>query len=167
MISRPTTASSATGSGFEHDFTGLVLYTRDLDARNKLADPLMQPYARQFLDSVVAPRATTPSDRVRQVIELLLPVGRCSMDQVAKSLDMDRRILQRRLAAEDQSFSGILHATRAALAERYLNNDRYSMTEVSQLLGFEAPSAFSRWFSQQFGVSPTKWRADALSTPTA
>jgi AraC-like DNA-binding protein len=49
-------------------------------------------------------------------------------------------------------------STRAAWAERYLANDRYTLTEVSELLGFTAPSAFSRWFRQRFGMSPTQWR---------
>ena len=48
---------------------------------------------------------------------------------------------------------------RALLAERYLPVERYSLTEISQILGFGAPSAFSRWFRQRFGVSPSEWRA--------
>jgi AraC-like DNA-binding protein len=54
-----------------------------------------------------------------------------------------------------------VHATREALAERYLAAERYSLTEVSELLGFTAPSAFSRWFRARFGVSPTEWRSRA------
>jgi AraC-like DNA-binding protein len=149
---------------FEHEFNGLVLYARDLDAPNVLADPLMQPYAQQFLESMVSPRATTSAERVRELAEFLLPVGKCSVDTVARTLGMDRRTLQRHLAAENESFSGIVHATRAGLAERHLANERYSMTEVSQLLGFEAPSAFSRWFQQQFGVSPTAWRSRTVAS---
>ena len=57
------------------------------------------------------------------------------------------------------SFSSLLHSTRSGLAEHYLANDRYSMTDVSQLLGFTAPSAFTRWFHQQFGMSPSAWRS--------
>jgi AraC-like DNA-binding protein len=72
-----------------------------------------------------------------------------------------QRTLHRKLATEGQSFSGIVHTTREALAERYLAADRYSQTDVSELLGFTAPSAFSRWFRQSFGVSPTQWRAAA------
>jgi AraC-like DNA-binding protein len=146
------------GLQFEHDFTGLVFYARDLDAANSLSDPLMRPYAQLFLNSVISPRATTSRERVKELVEFLLPVGKCSMDQVARALDVDRRTLHRHLADEGESFSSILHSVRAGLAERYLANDRYSMTEVSQLLGFAAPSAFSRWFYQQFGVSPSQWR---------
>jgi AraC-like DNA-binding protein len=147
---------------FEHAFTGIVFYASDLDARNALSDPIMRPHAQRFLDSLVSPRTSTASGRVREVVELLLPLGKCSMDQVARALDMDRRTLHRHLAREGESFSSILHRTREALAERHLANNRYSLTEVAHLLGFAAPSAFSRWFHQQFGVSPSEWRAASL-----
>lgn len=146
------------GLQFEHDFSGVVFYSSYLKSPNTLSDPLMRPYAQKFLETVVSPRATTTKNRVEELVEFLLPAGKCSMDQVAKALDMDRRTLHRHLADEGESFSSILHSTRSGLAERYLGNDRYSMTEVSQLLGFAAPSAFSRWFDQQFGVSPSQWR---------
>ena len=146
------------GLQFEHDFTGLVLSAGDLSAGNPLSDPLMRPYAQRFLESVVSPRATTTRDRVKELMEFLLPLGKCTMDHVARTLGLDRRTLHRRLAAEGESFSSILHATRATLAEHYLANDRYSMTDVALLLGFTAPSAFSRWFHQQFGMSPSAWR---------
>src|SRR3954468_17778869 len=93
---------------------------------------------------------------------MLLPLGRCSTVHVARSLGVTERTLHRYLAAEGESFSAIVHDTRQALAERYLANDRYSLTEVSELLGFPAPSAFSRWFRQRFGASPTQWRQTAL-----
>ena len=61
------------------------------------------------------------------------------MDHVASTLGVDRRTLHRHLAAEGESFSSLLHSTRASLAEHYLANDRYSMTDIGQLLGFTAP----------------------------
>jgi AraC-like DNA-binding protein len=80
---------------------------------------------------------------------------------VARHLGLRPRGLQRYLADHGESFSAVVHATRARLAERYLTNAYYSLTDVSQLLGFEAPSAFSRWFRQRFGTSPTEWRRTA------
>jgi AraC-like DNA-binding protein len=81
--------------------------------------------------------------------------------QVARGLGVTERTLHRRLTAEKESFSSIVHGTREALAERYLATERYSLTDVSELLGFAAPSAFSRWFRQRFGISPTEWRRTA------
>jgi AraC-like DNA-binding protein len=149
---------------FDHSFTGLVFFADQLDAPNTMSDPLLRPYAEQFLKSIPSPRGATVSARVRELIDVFLPLGRCSTVHVARNLGMTQRTLHRQLAAEGQSFSSLLDDTRAALAERYLAADRYSLTEVSELLGFTAPSAFSRWFRQQFGVSPTQWRATARRT---
>jgi AraC-like DNA-binding protein len=149
---------------FDHSFTGLVFIADQLDARNTMSDPLLQPYARQFLESMPAPRGATVPDQVRELVDVFLPLGRCSTLQVARSLGVTQRTLHRRLAGEQESFSSIVNATRAAWAERYLANDRYTLTEVSELLGFTAPSAFSRWFHQRFGVTPTQWRAIARRT---
>jgi AraC-like DNA-binding protein len=65
------------------------------------------------------------------------------------------------LTAEGHSFSSLVDDDRAALAERYLANERYTLTDVSELLGFMAPSAFSRWFRGRFGTTPTDWRRAA------
>ena len=144
---------------FGHEFSGLVFYAVELDAANMASDPLLRPYADQLRQALGAPPAATVTGQVTQLVEMLLPLGRCSTRQVARSLGVTQRTLHRQLAAEGQSFSAIVHTTREALAERYLSADRYSQTDVSDLLGFTAPSAFSRWFRQRFGVSPTEWRA--------
>jgi AraC-like DNA-binding protein len=85
-------------------------------------------------------------------------IGEVQADGDVADPDLTRvtqRTLHCHLAAERQSSSSIVHTTREALAERYLSTERYSLTDVSELLGFTAPSAFSRWFRQRFGVSPT------------
>jgi AraC-like DNA-binding protein len=146
---------------FDQPFTGLLLPAAQLDTPNAVSDPLLRPYAQRFLELLPSPRGATVSDRVRQVVEALVPVGRCSTLQVARSLGVTQRTLHRHLAEEGETFSGIVNATRAALAERYLANERYSLTDVSQLLGFTAPSTFSRWFRAQFGVTPSHWRESA------
>src|SRR4051794_5492192 len=146
---------------FGHEFTGLVLYAAELDAANTSSDPLLRPYADQLRRALGAPPAATVTGQVTRLVEMLLPVGRCSTHQVARSLGVTQRTLHRRLATEGQSFSSIVHATRETLAERYLSADRYSLTDVSELLGFAAPSAFSRWFRGRFGVTPTGWRDTA------
>ena len=146
---------------FDHTLAGLLLYSSELDRRNPASDPLLRPYARSFLESIPTPRAGALSAQVQRVVELLLPLGRCSIQQVARGLGMSDRTLQRHLGAEQLSFSEIVNRTRAGLTERYLANDRLPLTEISQLLGFAAPSGFSRWFRQQYGVSPSQWRTSA------
>jgi AraC-like DNA-binding protein len=150
---------------FGRGFTGLEFHARELEAPIATADPSVRPYTREFLRTVVAPRAPAAAMGVAEVVdavELLLPLGRNSRDAVSRELRLRPGALQRFLAERGETFSSIVHTTRARLAERYLLNEAYTVTEVSQLLGFEAPSAFSRWFRQRFGTSPQQWRSAAL-----
>ena len=150
---------------FDQSFNGIVFHTADLDAPNTMSGPSMGPYARQFLESLDAGPAAASVIRVRQLIELLLPTGRCSVDQIARSLGVDRRTVHRRLADAGQTYSSVLNATRVDLAEHLVAGRRYSLTEVSDLLGFSSASNFSRWFRGQFGCSPKQWRAKHQPTP--
>jgi len=144
---------------FQREFAGIVLRAGDLAAPNAMADPLLRPYAHQFLDALAPPAEVTTVARVRELIEVLLPTGHCSIVQVARSLGVDRRTVQRRLAGSGQTFSALLNTVRAELAERLVPNPRRSLTEIAGELGFSEPSAFSRWFRGQFGCSPTQWRS--------
>lgn len=142
---------------FGHDFTGLVMYSRDLDGGGPAPRGAGADSASMIRALTGQPRAAI-GDRVKELVEVLLPTGRCSAEEVARTLRVDRRTLHRHLGAEGTTFTAILDQTRAGLAERYLANARYPMTEISQLLGFAAPSAFTRWFRRHFDDSPTEWR---------
>ncbi|WFR74725.1 AraC family transcriptional regulator [Prescottella defluvii] len=148
---------------FDNDFSGIVTYTGDLNEPNRLSDPGLRSYAKQFLDTISAPEEPTLEGRVRELVELLLPTGRCSIDQVARSLGVDRRTVHRHLAKSGQTFTSVLDTTRAELANRMVSGTRYSFTEISEMLAFSTPSSFSRWFNQQFGVSPREWRKQAAA----
>ncbi|MFI8763355.1 AraC family transcriptional regulator [Streptomyces sp. NPDC053792] len=149
------------GLEFDREFNGMVFYADDLDAPNAMADPQLRNYARQYFDTIAAtPRDTSVVDRVRELIEALLPTGRCSIEQVARSLGVDRRTVHRHLALSGETFSSLLNATRMRLAEQVVASPRRSLTEISDLLGFSSLSAFSRWFREQFGRSPREWRKE-------
>jgi AraC-like DNA-binding protein len=150
---------------FDQGVTGLVVPAGRLADPVVTSDSSLRPYTRQFLQLVVPPRALTVSAEVAGTVELLLPLGRCSLEQVSRHVGLSPRALQRALAEEGAGFSTVVGATRARLAERYLTNERYSLTDVSQLLGFGAPSAFTRWFQQRFGTSPSRWRRAARADP--
>lgn len=153
---------------FEQNYDGLCVYTTDLDAPNTMADPQMRGYAQQFLDSIAAAKQATTAHRVRELIEILLPTGRCSIEQTARSLGVDRRTIHRRLAAEGQTFTTLLNATRRGLARRLVANPNQPLTEIAQMLAFSSHSNFTRWFRSEFGTSPSQWRRrpDAHRTPS-
>lgn len=151
---------------FGHEFDGLVCNASALDAPNPAADAVMARYTQQLLGTGTGHRAEdTLAQRVQQLTVLLLPRGHCRVDVVAQHLGVDRRTVARRLAAEGSSFSELVNAQRIELVGRYLRDGSRPLGEVAALLGFSAPSAFTRWHRQVFGVAPT--RALAGSVPPA
>lgn len=148
---------------FDQSYNGISLYSTELDTPNAMSDPELHRYAKQLLDDIDDSAADPTAEfRVRQLIETLLPTGRCSVDQVARSLGVDRRTVHRRLTAEGLSFSDVLDTTRQDLARHLVANPRYPLIEVSQLLGFGSPGNFSRWFRQRFAQSPSQLRRAAV-----
>jgi AraC-like DNA-binding protein len=144
---------------FDRDFAGIVLLASEVDTPVATSDPQLRAFAQRFLRSLGTPRDATLRDRVRELIELQLPAGRCSAAQVASNLGMDRRTLHRRLESQGETFSSLLDSTRAEMAERFLLTGRYSMSDVSVMLGFSAQSGLSRWFRQHYHCSPSEWLA--------
>lgn len=144
---------------FGHEFNGVVCDAADLDVPNPGADPVMARFAERLL----GPSRTADeklSTRVRQLVVVLLPRGLCRVEVVAQHLGMDRRTVARRLSAENTSFSELVTELRSDLLARYLKEGVRSLAEVSALLGFSAPSAFSRWHRQQFGrAARVQWAA--------
>ncbi|EUA45536.1 bacterial regulatory helix-turn-helix s, AraC family protein [Mycobacteroides abscessus 21] len=150
---------------FAQQLDEIVVYTYDLDRRNDSFDPLLRQYSQAVLEPPERPGDTTTTDRVRDLIEVLLPLGRCSVEQVARGLGVDRRTVHRQLASEGTSFSALLDTIRLDLADHLVTSDRHSLTEISEMLAFSSPSNFSRWFRGHRAMSPRTWRnlrADAI-----
>ena len=146
---------------FGHDFNGIVCARADLDRPNPNADPAMAKYAQQLLEASLADASDNMSRQVRELVVMLLGGGACTIDRIAQHLGVDRRTVHRRLASERQTFSAIVDTVRRELAERYMRDRHRSLIEVSSLLGFAAPSGFSRWYRRQFSARASDVRARA------
>ncbi|HSV59025.1 MAG TPA: AraC family transcriptional regulator [Variovorax sp.] len=144
---------------FDHDYNCIVCAKSDLDTRNPSADPAMVRYAQQLLDASARKQEAAMLGDVRRTILLLLPSGRCTIEQAAEHLGLVCRTLQRRLTEQEQNFSSMVNEIRKELATRHVLESDRPLTEVSMLLGFSAPSAFSRWYQAQFGCSAKESRA--------
>ena len=143
---------------FGSEFNGFVFSAADLDAPNPLADPVMAGYAERFVDSLLDDREHSQVLDVRKAIYLLLPMGRATIEQVAQSQGVNLRTLQRRLEGENVTFSQLINEVRRDLVRRYMENPRYSLGRIAELLGYSVPSSFTRWFTSQFGMAPAAWR---------
>lgn len=148
---------------FGHAFTGIVCDVSDLRLPLPSADPVMGKYVRHFLGNADEGASVPLSDDVRKLVFLLLPSGRSSVDTIARQLGMSRRTMHRHLADEGVTFSSILEEVRGELALRHLERRERPFAEISGLLGFSEPSAFTRWFRTRYGCSPSHFEASAES----
>ena len=136
---------------FGQDLNGIVCSRRDLSIANADADPVMARYAREMVESSFGARSLV-TDNVRELVLAQLAAGECGIDLAARQVGVSRRTLHRQLAREGRTFSQILDDVRRELASRYVADKHRSLAEVSELLGFAAPSGFSRWYRRQFNA---------------
>lgn len=71
------------------------------------------------------------------------------------------------LRKEGQTLEGLIKQVRHDLAARYLAQSRQDLTQIAHNLGFAGLSSFSRWFSGEFGVTPSAWRKQRMAPPAA
>jgi AraC-like DNA-binding protein len=68
------------------------------------------------------------------------------------------RALQRDLAKHNCTFKQLLLEIRMELAEQYLRSSDITLSDLTELLGYQNLSAFSRAFKNSYGLSPDLWR---------
>ena len=146
---------------FGHDFNGIVWRGKDLDVANPDADPVAARYARRLVETALHHKPSDAASQVRALVVAQLAKGHAGIDRVARELGVTRRTVHRRLLMEGQTFSAILDEVRRDLATRYLADHHRSLSEVSMLLGFAAPSGFARWHRRHFDQPASERRARA------
>ena len=96
--------------------------------------------------------------RVKSAIIEELPSGEPAAETIAKALHLSTRSLQRKLSDEGTTYTKLLRDVRYELAEKYIADDTYPITEISYLLGFSDTSVFSRAFKRWSGHPPGYFR---------
>jgi AraC-like DNA-binding protein len=80
------------------------------------------------------------------------------IDQVARSLHMSTRTLQRRMAAGGHSLADVRDQVRFQLAADALQSRRLSIEEIGAQLGFSDRHSFTRAFKRWTGLTPSAYR---------
>ena len=143
---------------FGSEFNGIVCPDADLDATNPHADPAMARYAQRYLDSLQSSNGESMLFEVRKAIYLLLPMGRATIEQIAQTLGMNVRTLQRRLAQEGETVSQCLRDVRLETALVLLQSSTLQVSEIAARCGYESHSRFSAAFRERFGFPPSQLR---------
>lgn len=81
-----------------------------------------------------------------------------ALEKVADVFNLTPRTLQRRLNAEKTTFRQITDDLKKQISYMLLQHNRFSITDVSYVLGYSEPAAFIHSFKKWYGNSPEKVR---------
>lgn len=91
---------------------------------------------------------------LRTATGALLHDGEPTLQHVAERLGITPRTTQRRLREAGTSFRNELETVRRQMAETYLRDQRLSVADIAQLLGYSEHSALTRSYKQWTGRAP-------------
>lgn len=152
---------------FNADQTMLVFPRRWLTRAIPNADPVLFQLLEGVADNLrIGYREDLVGDVSRTILELL-PVGKVSIERVARKLDIHPRTLNRRLKESGTSFITLLGRLRLELATQLLNDSELSITHIGLAVGYTSASSFTRSFERMTGRSPKDWRAERVRPRTA
>ncbi len=138
----------------------LLLSTVDMTMHLPTHHPALAEMHQHLLeDQLTQLGQTTTSSLVCAEIARRLQLGEPRRQDVAAGLGIAERTLQRRLQEESVSFQSLLDRTRRELAQQYLAEQRHTLTDVADLLGFVDTSNFFRACKRWFGLPPAQYRA--------
>jgi AraC-like DNA-binding protein len=102
------------------------------------------------------------SMRVKSKLIERLPSGQVTEGEIASSINVSQRSLQRKLKEQGMSFTQLLEKTRQELGVLYVRDPQRSFNEIAFLLGFSEPGNFTRAFKRWYGQSPSQYRESRL-----
>jgi len=149
---------------FDADYCALRLPEEWLEHRVEGAAPAR---LRAAAARVAGKGGAGTVQRVYRAIRVGLVTGECSGDNVARSLAMHRRTLNRRLEAEGTTFQTLLDEVRHETARQMLSGSRLSLDDIAAALGYGGVTQFMRRFRQWTGITPGAWRRVQGQVPGA
>lgn len=121
----------------------------------------IEPLLKQFNDRVnnaLSSHNEGIVDQVSKVISFSLANGSSSIEDIASSMNLSQRTLQRKLSEQNTSYSAMLDSVRFNMANQYIKNTYYRLTDIAVLLAYSNLSSFSRSYHRWCGVYPTEVR---------
>lgn len=169
---------AATGQELRLDFEEIVrAMVADDDEILKDFEDLVTRVVAATFQLVGRPRRagsqTTPcilDYRIRKALRYIdkTIADRMQLGEVAKHVGLSRsHFFEQFRRSVGVSPSAYANCHRMLIAAECLTCDSPTLAELSDLLGFSGPPQFSRFFAQQFGVSPSQFRLNVRSLDDA
>ena len=138
----------------------LIFRARDAAIALPTADAALyvmhQEYAQSRLDALAKGSVAA---RVERLLSQQLTLGtNLDLSEVADTLLLSKRGLQKALEREAVSFIQLQEASRLKLAHNLLRNSTRSLKYISATLGFRDQSSFHKASRRWFGMPPSQYR---------
>jgi AraC-like DNA-binding protein len=145
---------------FNQVHNAIVFDRRDLQLPIPTADAQVYELIKQQLTAIADASGVQKSFEARVVHEIKRSLGSRydNLIFVAEQMGLHPRRLQRDLQARGSSFQALLKQVKVDTAMDYLQQSDISISELSDFLGYQNVSAFSRAFKRDVGVSPDMWK---------
>jgi AraC-like DNA-binding protein len=142
----------------------IILKRALLELPCKNPDPRLLKILKAHCDTLLAKLGpdTDLKQQVEHLISNHLTSGAITAKNVAQELAMSERTLARRLAKRGTTFGQLVDNVRRGLAERYLSEPGARANQISYMLGYRDPAAFTTAFRRWTGKSPMQYRASVL-----
>jgi AraC-like DNA-binding protein len=101
--------------------------------------------------------------QVFRALRVVLLHGKASGDDVAGTLSMHRRTLNRRLKAQGTTYQQVLDQVRLDVARQLLADSDISLDDLAATLGYAGVSPFMRTCRRWTGTTPGRWRRMAAA----
>lgn len=96
--------------------------------------------------------------KIHQVIMQHLDDPNLDVDMLSSKLYISKPTLYRKIKSiADMTPGELITVTRLKKSAEYLIEQKYSIMEVSVMVGFNSASHFGRCFQKQFGISPSRY----------
>jgi AraC-like DNA-binding protein len=138
----------------------MVIEREFCDREVPTADCRLYPILEEYLERQLENSPT--EDRfvvaVQHAVANSMKDGEPKLPDVARTIGVSVRTLQRRLGESGVDYKGLVDDIRHRLALRYLKDRKHTLSEVAYLLGYSEISAFSRAFRRWTGSTPSDHR---------
>lgn len=149
---------------FGQEYDGLFFSEEDLGFPITNCNAKRFESEANFIAERFPPRSKGVEIKVRQAVFRMLTLSEnCTRKNIAGSLGLQERTLNRRLSKKGTSFEAIRDEVRRDLAFRYLARADLSLTEIAGRLGYSELAVLSRSCKRWFGISPRQFRQELLA----
>jgi len=100
------------------------------------------------------------------IVEQNLSNENFNVDEISKEIGISRVQLYRKVKALlDCSITDYIMNRRLKKAKYLLINERYSISEITYMVGFSSPNYFSTVFKSKYGMSPSEFKKNQSPSP--